>query len=351
VNDPRLSDALTRRLLAPAQAWVRFWFTPAKPAALHATRLLGGLLFLAWLLPLVGHVDALFGLDGWFDGQAYREAGRLADAPVPLGWSLLYLAGQSRALLYALYGLSLLVLALFTAGVWPRLTAPLAWVVVASFLANPVARADGDELLAILALYLAAGCVLFGLRRGRLAGPAFVWPLGGRRIDGAAPPASYVANLALRLLQVHLAVVVLVSGLHKLQFGDWWAGVAYWYPLHRPFETTPEMIRARAANPGSYLFFLSLAQYAALAWQLTFPLFAWRRAWRPVLLAGGVLGWLGAALLYREPLFGPALFVGCLSYLAPEEWLALRGLVGRAWRHMLRPEEARPVAEQAGVKG
>jgi hypothetical protein len=348
VNDPRVPDALDRRPVSPVRAWLRFWFTPADPAALHVVRLLAGLLFLAWLLPLAGHVDALFGLDGWFDSQAYREAGRLADAPVPLGWSLLYLAGHSRALLYALYGLSLLVLALFTAGVWPRLTAPLAWVLVASFLANPAARADGDELLAVLALYLAAGYVLFGLRRGRLAGPALVWPLS-RHGDSAAP-GSYAANLALRLLQVHVAVVVVVSGLHKLQFGDWWAGVAYWYPLHRPFETTPETIRARASSAGSYLFFLSLAQYAALAWQLAFPFFAWRRAWRPVLLAGGALGWLGAALLYREALFGPALFVGCLSYFTPEEWLALRGLIGRAWQHVLRPEATRPVPEQAEVK-
>jgi hypothetical protein len=349
VNDPRpLPPA--RRLPAPIRAWRRFWFTPARPAALHTVRLLAGLLFLAWLLPLAGHVDALFGLDGWFDGQAYREAARFADAPAPLGWSLLYLAGHSRALLYTLYGISLVVLALFTAGALPRLTAPLAWVVVVSFLANPVARADGDELLAILAIYLALGYVLFGLRSGRLGGPAFVWPLGGRRAEEAAAPASYAANLALRLLQVHLAIVVVVSGLHKLQFGDWWAGVAYWYPLHRPFETTPEAIRARAAGAGSYLFLLSLTQYAALAWQLTFPFFAWRRAWRPVLLAGGALGWLGAALLYREPLFGAALFVGCLSYLTPEEWLALRDLARRAWQHMLRPEEARPASEQAGVK-
>jgi hypothetical protein len=351
VNDLRPSDANARRLLGPARAWRRFWFTPADPAGLHAVRLLAGLLFFAWLLPLAGHVDALFGLDGWFDGQAYREAGRIAEPPVPVGWSLLYLAGHSRALLLALYGLSLAVLALFTAGVWPRLTAPLAWVVVASFLANPVARSDGDELLAILALYLAAGYVLFGLRRGRLAGPAFVWPLGGRRPDNTAPPASCAANLALRLLQVHLAIVVVVSGLHKLQFGDWWAGVAYWYPLHRPFETILEVIRARAAGAGGYLILLSLAQYAALAWQLTFPFFAWRRAWRPVLLAGGVFGWLGAAFLYREPLFGPALFVGCLSYLTPEEWLALRVRVGRALHHLRRPEAARPVPEQAGAKG
>ena len=111
------------------------------------------------------------------------------------------------------------------------------------------------------------------------------------------------------------------------------------------------MIRARAAGASGYLFLLSLAQYAALAWQLTFPLFAWRRAWRPVLLAGGRFGWLGAALVYREPLFGPALLVGCLSYLTSEEWLALRHLVSRAWHHIRRPEAIHRVPEQAGAKG
>src|SRR4051794_24838645 len=60
-----------------AAGWVRFWFTPTDPVGLHAVRLLGGLLLLFWLLTLAGHVDAFFGLRGWFDREAYIQADTL----------------------------------------------------------------------------------------------------------------------------------------------------------------------------------------------------------------------------------------------------------------------------------
>src|SRR5262249_8009376 len=76
----------------PMRAWTRFWFTPTDPVGLHVVRLVAGLVFLAWLVPLAGHVDALFGLDGWFDRQAYREAAHIAGGPPqPFTWSVLYL--------------------------------------------------------------------------------------------------------------------------------------------------------------------------------------------------------------------------------------------------------------------
>src|SRR5262249_23695329 len=99
----------------------------------------------------------------------------------------------------------------------------------------------------------------------------------------------------------------------------------------------------------SVLFFLSLAQYVFLAWQITFPLFAWSPRWRWLLLGGGVLGWLGCAFLYGEPLFGPVYFIGCLSYLTPAELPALttrllspvQGLAGSA---------TAPVVKKVGVR-
>src|SRR4051812_10520460 len=78
-------------------AWVRFWFTPQDAIGLHLVRFLAGLLFLAWLLPLAGSMESLFGLHGWFDQQAYIQAAQLikdnqwpADSP---SWSVLFLAG------------------------------------------------------------------------------------------------------------------------------------------------------------------------------------------------------------------------------------------------------------------
>src|SRR5208282_869532 len=126
----------------PISAWVRFWFTPTDPVGLHALRLLAGLLFLAYLLPLAGNIEALFGLDGWFDTRAFREtaslerranqqfdeespdiqtdpeAGRLpARPPQSPTWSIFYLCGSNVALLTTVYWLAIAVLVLFTVGI------------------------------------------------------------------------------------------------------------------------------------------------------------------------------------------------------------------------------------------
>ena len=61
------------------RSWVDFWFSPIDPRGMHGIRVLAGVLFIAWLLPFAGQLDAMFGLDGWFDQQAYRDAARLPE--------------------------------------------------------------------------------------------------------------------------------------------------------------------------------------------------------------------------------------------------------------------------------
>jgi len=317
-------------LSQPSSLWTTFWFHPADPVALHCLRFLGGLLFLFWVLPFVRHYQALFGLSGWLDRQAYVEASALPDGPPsPIGWSLFFIAGNQPALLTAFFWGGIVILVSFTAGLWPRITGTLSWLFVVSFLANPVTGGEADQLFAFFAFYLVLGYLLLGQWHGartwlgRLVGPDRVWPL--RALPASGTPAgeggqSYAANLAVRLLQVHFAIVVVIGGLQKLQSGDWWSGVAFWYPLHPPFETMPERIQAEAASATSTLFWLSLAQYIYLGWELAFPFFAWRKRWRPLLLGGAVIGWIGPLAIYRAPLFGPAYLFGCLAYLTPEEW-------------------------------
>lgn len=311
--------------------WQRFWFTPADPIGFHAIRLLTGLLLLSWLLPFAGHQDALFGLDGWFDKQAYAEAAKLPEGPpAPLGWSVLFLCGTNPTALTAAYWTAIAVLALFTLGVATRITSLLTWVFVVSFTANPALEFDADSLLGILSFYLMIGYVLTGQRGsqallGRILGSRNTWLLGGpgESATGERRP-SIGANLAVRLLQVHFALVVVTTGLHKLQFGDWWAGVALWYPLHPPFETTVDRVRSLASGATTYMTWLSASAYAVLAWQIGFPLFAWRTGWwRLLLLGGGVVSWCGMVWCYDLPLFGPIFMIGCLSYLTGNEWRTL----------------------------
>jgi hypothetical protein len=308
------------------QAWTTFWFSAVDAIGLHRLRFLAGLLFIAWLLPLGGQLEAFFGMAGWADREYYLEISRIPNAPPPPMWSLLYWIGTSSALLRTIYWLAIAVFALFAVGLWTRITAILTWVFVVSFLASPAAGYEADSLLGLLAFYLMIGYLLLGLRSGpktpanRFLGWTAPWFSNLLGKPTAEEQPSYAANLTLRLLQVHFAIVVVASALHKLQIGDWWRGMALWYPLHNPFEVTAESLTREQTHITSQLFLLSLAQYLVLAWQLTFPLFAWRKRWRVVLLGGAVIGWLGSFFIFSLPLFGPIYLLGCLSYLTAAEW-------------------------------
>jgi hypothetical protein len=345
-------------------SWVRFWFTPADPIGLHWLRVFSGLVFLFWLLPFAGQVDAFYGAEGWIDREAYREMSRadqrlqailsgaeqgIPPQPVPpRSWSLLYLVWNDSGMLHAFYWVSIAVLFVFTLGLWTRITSVLTWLIVASFLANPVLRFEAEFLLVIVAMYLMLGYGLQGLWSRRLStaerilGPRdnflfMPWLRRGAEAQAAEarsarddePRESYAANLAVRLLQIHFALVVVVSGLHKLQAGAWWGGWAIFYPLHNPFDYTFETFRAKPITLTTNLFLLSVIQYAWMVWQLAFPAFAWRTGlWaRLLLIGGGVLGWIGCVWIYKMPLFGPIYLLGCLSYLTVAEWRWILGTI------------------------
>src|SRR5262249_50899508 len=165
--------------------WVRFWFTPADPIGLHWVRVFAGLVFLFWLLPFAGQLDAFYGAQGWIDSEAYYEMSRadqrlqailsgaeqgIPPQPVPpRGWSLLYLVWNDSGMLHAFYWGSLAVILLFTLGLCTRVTSVLTWMIVVSFLANPVLRFEAEFLLVIVAMYLMVGYGLQGLWTRRLS--------------------------------------------------------------------------------------------------------------------------------------------------------------------------------------
>jgi hypothetical protein len=319
--------------------WTRFWFAPADPFGLHLTRLLTGILLLSWLLPLHGDVPALFGLQGWFDRQALSETARLdpMQAPKPLGWSLLYLCGNNVALLQTMYWGSIAVLVLFTLGIATRLTVPAGWVIVASFTATPLFDEEVDSVLQFLTLYLGVAYLLLGQWNGRLS--LLERLIGSRdslllgRIftrSGRETSPSVGANVALRLLQIHVAILLVSTGLHKLQIGEWWAGVAYWFNWYPAMGTTVARAREHARDVNWFLGQLNVMAYLTLAWQITFPFFAWRAGGSRVILLGGALaGWVGLVVLYQMPYFGLAFFICCLAFLSGPEWAWVGQLLQR----------------------
>jgi hypothetical protein len=311
-----------------------------------------GSLVVLWILTLAPDAVGLFSLSGWFDREGFLEASRSpADIPRPFTWSLAYLCGENRGAFLAFFWSCAAVAALFTLGVAPRITSVLTWLAVTSLTANPVLEDEADVMFRMLTLYLAVGYVLTGPGRGaswaeRALGPWRTF-LFARR-EGEAPP-SIGANLALRLVQVHLAVIMASSGLHKLQLSAWWSGVAFWYYLLPPMEQTPARIREMGELGLTWMIFLNLTGYGVLAWQLLFPAFAWRKGWgRVVLLGGAALGWIGLTFLYRMPLFGPALMTACLAFLGESEWQAVRRWIG-ALRAKTTEPARQPMARRSAA--
>jgi len=357
-----------------APGWGRFWFTPTPPISLHLVRFFAGMLFIFWLLPFAGDLDSLFGLQGWFDQEAYvRGLERPTRTPEAggnenrgllepmIGWSLLYFrsVGGNSQVLATFYWSAIGIFALFALGIASRITGVLTWLAVVSFTANPALSYDGDGYLVVLAFYLMIGYLLIGQRTrdlswtGRLFGSWKGDVVPSLFSRSAAPDRpSMGANLALRLLQVHFAIIMVMSGLHKLQFGDWWGGYALWYPLYPAGQTTMLQARAHATTPDDarqYMVLLSLAAYAVLFWQIGFALFAWRQRWRPVLLIGGAIGWLADSFLYELPLMGPALFIGCLAFVTADQWQRLFALLSRV--PGLRWASPAPAGEPAWTVG
>src|SRR5262249_25159147 len=153
------------------------------------------------------------GSDGWAEPSAIRMAQR------SLAWSFWFLVGD--AWLRTVWIACLAILAFFTLGLFSRWTAVLTWVIVISTVRRvPIALYGFDQVISPMAFYLAltgasgqAVSLDRFLRRWRQARWAAAAPIrSGRRVtpeEPAVPPATVSANLALRLIQLHLVMIYL----------------------------------------------------------------------------------------------------------------------------------------------
>src|SRR5437870_4514660 len=131
------------------------------------------------------------------------------------------------------HGLFMAVTLLFTLGFATRVTAFLTWFAVLNYIHRDWAVIFGvDTMIAILLLYLAIGPSGAALSLDRLLAR---WWKGRRAGGGLAPPVppppSVTANVAIRLLQIHLCIIYAAAGFSKLAGPAWWNGTALWNVL------------------------------------------------------------------------------------------------------------------------
>jgi hypothetical protein len=299
------------------RAWCRFFFTPADPTPLGLIRIAVGLL-LIWNF-LTNGMDLWSNLssDGWVDPEALRVFWREWKNG-PTTWSL-WLLVPDRFLPVA-WGLSFLTLILFTLGLWSRATAVLSWVIIVSTVRRvPVIFFGFDQTILTWLMYLAVcGASGQALSVDRL--------LARRRFAPSAPsvppPATVSANLGLRLIQLHLCLIYVASGLAKLQGSSWWNGEALMTVLLFPEYRTGDFSWVAA-----YPRLVNFLTHFSVGIEIVYPVLIWVRVLRPLMILGMVLLHFGIDQTLGLTEFSLAMIAGNLSFVSGR-WLRGRSQAG-----------------------
>jgi hypothetical protein len=287
-----------------ATAWNNFWFTPADPLPLAVVRIATGAILtwscVVWLLD----PDAFFGPRGWL---APHEVWRMNDQPWQWSW---FFAATGPNAVRVLAGIALAAAVLLTLGLFTPLAAIVSLVgLISAANRAPLNTFGLDDTLGMLLVSLA-----IGPSGARLS---LDEKLLGRRGRGAA---SVRANVALRLLQVHLCVVYFFSGCGKLFGASWWEGTAIWGAAANLQYRTLDLTWL-ARHP----LIVNAITLVTLFWEVAYAALVWPRLTRPVFLAIAAAVHLGIGLAMGMMEFGLAMIAANLAFVPAATWERLAG--------------------------
>jgi hypothetical protein len=229
-----------------------------------------------------------------------------------------------------MHGLVLVLIFLFTIGLFTRVTSVLVWVAVISYIHRTQQVLFGmDTMMNILLFYLMIGNCGAALSVDRLiaryrAARASIARCG--RIDAntraflACPPPSVSAGFGQRLIQVHFCFIYMAAGLAKLKGVTWWDGRAFWEVLVNPeftllhYQWYEDTVRWIAGIKPLYNLMLAGGVWFTLFVEIAMPFLVWTRLrWVMIFLA--TLMHAIIAVLMGLNLFELLMVVMLLAYL------------------------------------
>jgi hypothetical protein len=355
-----------------AAAWDRFFFHPADPTTLGMIRICCGLIAVYTLVAFSWDLQNFFGEHAYVTLQERNEWRRhYPQQPVWLNtwerpdriddeyeeqwgvprnwtqaqgmpiWSIWFHITDPTEMAMVHAGL-ILVTFLFTIGLCTRLTSVLTWFGALSYIHRSNFTVFGvDTMMTIALFYLMigpSGAALSldrlikrwwlsyrTLRRqgqgadnqgGAMAGPAHLPPLG------VTPSVS--ANLAIRLLQIHVCIIYMAAGLSKLQGASWWNGEAIWGTLAN-FEFAPmqydfymAFLTFLAKTPWLWYLFMTAGTVFTLAFEIGFGFLVWNSRMRWVIIAMAVTLHGGIGLFMGLKTFSFMMLTLVMSFVPPE---------------------------------
>jgi hypothetical protein len=365
------------------RAWDRFFFRPADPTTLGMIRICCGLIALYTVAAFSLDLQNFFGRHAWVDLQLRDEwrasfpkeiifwnwpneqmQVRNPDIPVdrkieerwgvrtdliysrgtPI-WSIWFHVTDPDAMA-AVHTACLVIIFLFTIGLCTRLTSVLTWFAMLSYIHRSSNTVFGvDTMMTIVLLYLMIGPSGAALSVDRLIRRwLFTYRSLRQQSVGSAPEPVHVpplpvtpsvsANLAIRLLQIHLCIVYGAAGLSKLQGSAWWSGEAIWGTLAN-WEYAPMQYPAYNAfllfladHLWLWQLFMTMGTLFTLAFEIGFPFLIWRPGTRWVVIGMAVTLHGGIGLFMGLKTFSMMMLTMVLSFVPPEvlhRWLRALG--------------------------
>jgi hypothetical protein len=126
-------------------------------------------------------------------------------------------------------------------------------------------------------------------------------------------PASSTANLAIRLIQVHMCLIYLFSGIAKMQGEPWVTGEASWLSFAMLEYQSLDMTWL-----AKWPLLLSLMTHATVFWEVSYCALVWPALTRPWVLLMAVFVHLGIILALGMPTFGLVMLIGNLAFVSPK---------------------------------
>ena len=234
----------------------------------------------------------------------FGEHGAAPDyAPLDYQWSVFEIWSGDRALLIG-WALLLLAAIAMTVGWQTRFAAIVVFVLMQSFHRRAAYIVNaGDAIIVVVALILALSCCGAALS------------LDQRRHSGSFWSAQTLAVWPIRLLQIQLTLIYLVSVQAKLANKPWADGSAAFYTWRTDGRwallEAPEWLTGNAI-------LVNAATWGTLVIELAIAVLVWNRRCRFWVLAAGVVMHVTMMVTMNVGFFSLAMFVLYLAFVPPE---------------------------------
>jgi hypothetical protein len=216
------------------------------------------------------------------------------------------------------HGVILVIVVMFTVGLFTRITSVLTWLAAISYLNRNTQILFGQDTMSnILLIYLMIAnsgatlsldrviaryrAVRTSLKRsGRIDEPTAAFL--------QAPPPSPSSHFAMRMLQVHFCFIYMAAGLSKLKGGTWWNAEAIWQTMVNPeftmihFQWYQDLIRWVFSSRPVYSVVAAGGVVFTLFTEIALPFLVWTRLRPWIVICGYLLH------------FGVGVFMGLLVF-------------------------------------